>query len=157
MEHLPSPKLNGNAPAWFIGIRDTQQAQMDLQYLHAPTAGSVDSYNAAAKAWVENQSRLREASPNPEAFKPEPFTRPLPRREVFDWSEEAGGPTVWLMDPDPNIHPPTLPPYVKPVTTPNAGFRSTAGEAQAQQTAKDAAFLALLVQINSKLDQILKR
>jgi hypothetical protein len=87
---LPTPRYrNTNPPAWFVIVRDNQQAQMDNQYLHGPTGNSVDSYSIAAAAWIEDQSRKRENSPDPEKYTPEPFMRPVPQREIWDITEEG--------------------------------------------------------------------
>jgi hypothetical protein len=154
---LPTPALrNPNPPDWFLTVyRDKAQSDLDFYYLHAvamephPVDGprmSVDAFNTAAKAWLDDQTAKRAMSADPANYQPEPFKKPFPRREIQDIGTD-GVFYTWLAEVDPNIHAPVLPPFAGPSNVaPNLGFIHTADPWQQMVT-------ALLSQILAKVSK----
>lgn len=136
------PKFNETAPGWFLTIRPGEQQRLDNLYGY-----DLLNWRAAAAGWIEDQQRKRDASADPEKYIAQPFVRPIPQREVYDWGDD--GPYSWFEPVDPNIHAPVLPPYAKP-TAPNAGIK-------ALPDPKDEALFSLLITINKKLDALLAK
>jgi hypothetical protein len=150
MSILPTKPVyrNQNPPQFFLAMRESEQDRLDALYLHGvnldPHADgprmSVDAFNTAAKAWLDDQTAKRAMSADPEHFNADIFSRPFPRREIPDWSDERGYYT-WLADPDPNIHAPVLPAFAPTANVaPGLGFVHTADP-------KDALMFSMLSQI----------
>jgi hypothetical protein len=161
MSVLPTPPYKTkNPPSWFASLQANQQDKLDLEYLHSPVdtmfGPSVDTFNAAAKDWITNQTIARNSSPDPANFAPAPFTRPVPRRAAYDIAEDGFTIDTWEMDADPNIHPPVLPPYVAPAKpTIGGGFVTTAATVANDEAQWKAAVMGSLSQISLKLSQLL--
>jgi hypothetical protein len=137
-------------PHFLLQTRAGEQATADKVYLT-----EVVNYLTAADGWIANHTRLREMSQNPEGYVAPPFTRPVPQRLVveFDGSNSAER-IVYTLPPDPSIQPPTLPPYVKPETTPNLGIVSTATVKEQEDNDRFAALFAQVLAIKADVKAI---
>jgi hypothetical protein len=133
---LSKPEVNPHAPNWFIGLRESTQANMDAQFLH-----EFSLYEERVKGWLETNERLRAAYSGPVPYVPTPAPVP-PKREVYDWDDMPVSRWVSVA-----VTPPVLPPYTKSQSTPNAGFVSTPDP-------KDAALFALLGHIQADVAAI---
>jgi hypothetical protein len=149
---MDRPQFQHVPPAVLLPARNRQQDQLDWLYEHGPTYNSVDAYNIAAAGWLADQTTKRNLSPEPEKYVAEPFVRPKPQREVFEITEDGTRMFTWKMEPDPNIHAPVLPPYVKPQTAPGLGIKP-----DTSPDPEKAALNFILMQVLEKLDTLLAR
>jgi hypothetical protein len=138
-------KYKYRTPRFLLGIRDGEQAQMDGVYVTA-----VSDYLVAARGWIDNQTRLRELSAEPEEYRPTPFTREIPQREIVEFTENTER-VLYLLPVDPRIQPPVIPPYVKPETAPSLGIVSTVAEKEREEAQKDEAVFRILLSIQADL------
>lgn len=149
---LSKPVVNQQVPNWFPALRESTQGIMDGQYLHSPIANSLDRFYAACEVWLAENTRLRNADPDPEHYRPTPAPV-IPKREIYDWDPETGTP-VSRWEQDPSVKPPALPAYQKPVAAPNAGFVSTAAQAQTEDLQKYALLVKMLSDLTAKVNAI---
>lgn len=135
--------FNPKAPAWMKASLEGQQSIADMKFLD-----QVNSYLAAARDWVTNESLSRESSPNPAAYVVHPFTKALPKREVFDGT--AQGQTISTFKEEPGISAPVLPSFVAPA--PATPPSTDVGDRDAADDAFKAQVMTILMAIKTKLN-----